>query len=508
MTRFVGLLSILLLCALPLAGQMSHHGTSDHEPPADLGVIEFPNSGAAAAQPHFIRGVLLLHSFEYAPSARAFREAQAADPEFALAYWGEAMTFNHPIWGEQDLAAGRAVLARLAPTAAERAAKARTEREKGYMAAVEILFGEGEKSARDAAYSAAIGALAERFPGDLNARSFHALSLLGLAGIERDTRNYMRAASIAEEIYEIDKRHPGALHYLIHAYDDPVHAPLGLRAARLYAKAAPAASHAQHMPSHIFFALGMWEEAIASNIASMNTARDQGMGGYHPLHWLEHAYLQVGRRDDAAKLVAVMAGDVEKKPTGAARAHLAMTRATWLVETRGGGARSMREPVDSSGIVTIGSFAGHDLARGLAAIESEDSGAAAGALRDLRNRVAAGRKAVGSGTEVASRYDSVTPSELRAAEIMEMMLDGAIRFAGGKQDEGIRLAREAAAAEDSMSFEYGPPQTVKPPYELLGELLLRAGRRDEAAKAFERVLATHPNRTLTLEGLRKVKGEG
>lgn len=310
LTLFVAT-TMAMAIAASSAAQHHHEAPASAIPELELGDITFPNSGSPAAQPHFLRGVLLLHSFEYLQAARAFAAAREADPAFVMAYWGEAMTHNHPIWGEQDRAAARAVLEALAPTSAERRSRAATDREKGYLEAVEVLYGDGSKKERDAAYSAAMKALAERHPDDLDARAFYALSLLGLTGAERDTANYMRAAAAAEEVYEKNRRHPGALHYLIHAYDDPVHAPLGLRAARLYATVARGASHAQHMPSHIFFALGMWQEAIASNIDSMKTARDQEAGGYHPLHWLEHAYLQVGREDDAAALVKIVEADVE-----------------------------------------------------------------------------------------------------------------------------------------------------------------------------------------------------
>jgi tetratricopeptide (TPR) repeat protein len=490
---------------LPLTTAAQHRHESPEVQPAvvDLGETHFRTSGSAAAQPTFLRGLLLLHSFEYAAARRAFAEARAIDPSFAMAYWGEAMTHNHPIWGEQDLDAARAVLAALAPTAVERLALAPTHREKGYLAAIERLYGDGGKRERDAAYSEAMGELARRCPDDLDARAFYALSLLGLTGEVRNTANYMRAAGVAEEVYELNKRHPGALHYLIHAYDDPVHAPLGLRAARLYASVAPAASHAQHMPSHIFFALGMWDEAIASNAASMKTARDQNAGGYHPLHWLQHAYLQIGRNEDAARLVAVMEEDVRRRPTEGARSHLAMVRATWLVETRGAGAASMREPVDSSGITAVGPFAGLDLARGLAAVERGDLTAARQALGDLRGRLETARAALRTRGEVRSRYQTVSPEEVGATEVMEQMLDAAIAFAAGDRDTAIRKARQAAAAEDALVFEYGPPATVKPAWELAGERLLEAGRSDEATAAFERVLARYPNRRLTVEGLKR-----
>ena len=500
-------LSLVLTLALAASASAQHH----HEPaardlPAELplGEIHFPNSGAAAAQPHFLRGVLLLHSFEYDAAARAFAEARRVDPRFAMAYWGEAMTHNHPIWGEQNLAAARAVLSALGPNAATRRAAAPTDREKGYLAAVETLYGEGSKLERDAAYSAAMGELAKRHPDDLDARAFHALSLLGLTGAERDVENYMRAAAVAEEVYEKNRNHPGALHYLIHAYDDPVHAPLGLRAARLYAKVARGASHAQHMPSHIFFALGMWEEAITSNIDSMKTARDQGAGGYHPLHWLEHAYLQIGRNDDAAALVKIVESDVASKPVMMARTHLAMTRATWLIERRGAGPASMRQRVSNEGIAAILPFVAHDFARGLSAIEDKDLDAAQKALQELRQLIAAGRASVGS-SDVATRLQTVTEADIRTAEVMATALEAVLTFITGDATAGVKLARKAAEAEDALVFEYGPPATVKPAWELAGELLLASDRPAEAADAFRRALKRYPNRRLSVEGLRRAE---
>ena len=501
-------LLLIVGSALAVSSAAQHHEETPATLPAEmaLGEIHFPSSGSAAAQPHFLRGVLLLHSFEFGPAEKAFAEARKIDPTFAMAYWGEAMTHNHSIWGEQDRGAARAVLAKLAPTPAERRQLARTDREKGYLAAVETLYGEGDKRERDAAYSAAMKELSARFPDDLDARAFYALSLLGLNGDARNLENYMRAAGVAEEVYEKNRRHPGALHYLIHAYDDPVHAPLGLRAARLYATVAPAASHAQHMPSHIFFALGMWDEAIASNIASMKTARDQGAGGYHPLHWLEHAWLQTGRNDDAAGLVRIVEEDVAKKPLPFARMHLAMTRATWLVETRGGGPASMMQRVDNSGIATIMPFAGHDFARGLTALQLKDAALAVEARRALSQHLEAGRAARAKKNDPVSRSQTVSEADLQSVEVMGLALDAAIAFSNGARDEAIRLVRKAGEAEDAVIFEYGPPATVKPAWELAGELLLAADRKDEAADAFRRVIKRYPNRRLTLEGLRRAEG--
>jgi tetratricopeptide (TPR) repeat protein len=495
--------------AFVLTGLLAFAAAAQHEhaaPATDLGDVQFSNSGNAAAQPHFVRGLLLLHSFEYPPAAAAFRRAQEADPSFAMAFWGEAMTANHPIWGEQQLENARAILGRLGSNAQARRAKAPTEREKAYLHAVEVLYGEGTKKERDAAYSEAMRQIAEKFPQDLDGRAFYALSLLGLSGDVRNVANYMRAAAVAEEVYEQNKRHPGALHYLIHAYDDPVHAPLGLRAARLYSKVAPAASHAQHMPSHIFFSLGMWDEAVASNTDSLHTAHQQGSGGLHPLHWLAYAHLQRGNRGEAEALMKRLDEQAAANPNPYSLIHQAMVRATWLVETGGAGPESATVPVARGNIGSIGAFAGHELARGLTAIAAgrpADAGKALAGLRALRED---GAKKLGESGTAPSRFDLVTAPELEAVRIMELELLAAMRMTEGKTDEALRLAQEAAELEDRTEFEYGPPVTVKPPYELYGELLLRAKRPAEAASKFERALQRYPKRRLSVEGLRRARG--
>ena len=468
-----------------------------------LGATNFPNPARSAHNPTLRPGPLLLHSFEFDAARESFRAAQARDPGFVMAYWGEALSHNMPLWGEQDLEAARAVLQRLGPTREARMTRAATERERGYLASVEALYGDGTKVERDASFNRALDELARQFPEDLDARSFHALSWLGLSGSTRDTANYMRAAAEAEAVYEIDPRHPGALHYLVHAYDDPVHAPLGLRAARRYGKVAPAAAHAQHMPSHIFFALGMWDDAIEANIASLATARSQGQGGYHALEWLAYACLQQGMREDAAKLVQSVADDVARNPTPGNRTTLAYARAMWLVET--GSADAMgRADVDETGIKSIYAFSAYDFARGLVAARSGDVAAAEARARRLQARSDTARaNAVGV---VASRYDSVTPVELEQGQVLATALEGAILFAQGKRDDGLDRVREAIARADSMAFEYGPPYSVKPLDELLGDLLLTAENPAEAAAAYRKTLAVHPDRRLAVAGLNAALG--
>jgi tetratricopeptide (TPR) repeat protein len=492
-----GLLAGWLACVLPA---LAHEEASlSGVVTGDLGETTFPTSGAARAQPDFMRGLLQLHSFEFDAARESFQAAIEKDPGFAMAYWGEALSFNMPIWGEQDLVAARAVLERLAPTVAERLAKAPTERERDYLASVEQLYGDGDKTERDANYSAALGAMSRKYPDDLDARSFYALSLLALTGTNRDTGNYMRGAAEAEAVYEINPRHPGALHYLIHAYDDPVHAPLGLRAARRYGKVASAAAHAQHMPSHIFFALGLWDDAIEANIASLATARSQGRGGYHPLEWLAYAYLQEGRQDQAAELVKIVEQDVAAKPTQGNRPTLASLRATWLIETGGAPGVDGWPEVDSAGIASTGAFVAQDFCRGLMAARAGKLDLAAANLARLRARTDAARERIAG--VVANRYDTVTPEEIEYDEIMAVALDGAIQFARGEHDAGLAAVREAIATADTIAFAYGPPWSVKPLDELLGDLLMQADKPAEAVPAYDKALSLHPNRRLAREGL-------
>ena len=257
MSRVI-LVFLLLFIAPANFVRAEHHDASSSKSagPVELGKIDFPTSGPADAQKYFIEGVLLLHSFEYGRARRAFQQASSESRDFAMAYWGEAMTYDHPIWPEYDPVGASDALARLGPTPDARRAKAPTEREKMYLDAVERLFsrsGDREQVAAD--YSAAMERLAKRFPDDLEAQAFYSLSLLGLTRTTRSTENYMRAAAVAEGVYQKNPNHPGALHYLIHSYDDPVHAPLGLRAARAYGTVARGSvACAAHAVAHLFCA--------------------------------------------------------------------------------------------------------------------------------------------------------------------------------------------------------------------------------------------------------------
>jgi tetratricopeptide (TPR) repeat protein len=481
---------LLLLAGAGLAGSLRAES-------ARLGRIDFPTSGGAGAQKRFLEGVLLLHSFEYSDSAEAFREAQKLEPGFAMAYWGEAMTKNHPIWNERDSDAAREVLRKLAPTRAERLAKSPTERERAYLEAVEILFEEGSKAERDRAHAEAMRKLYERFPKDLEAASFYALALLGTTQGTRDFPTYMKAAAIAEEVFAENAEHPGAAHYLIHSYDDPIHGPLGLRAARVYARIAPAASHALHMPSHIFLALGMWEDTVSSNEASWDAADARVVRkklpvderGFHALFWLEYALLQQGRFREAREELATMEQDTRKSGSERTRRHLGAMRAAYLVET---------ERCDGEVLAMKLEDPSAERDRFVAGFCAWKLGDRAGLERALAKLPADDRP---EGTHAHGAHAAPASGSATVAGVLRQELEAMRRFSRGEREEALRLAREAAAAEDSMVFEFGPPDVVKPAHELAGELALAIGRAGEAKAEFEAALARAPGRSRSLLGL-------
>lgn len=461
-----------------------------------LGEIDFPTSGSDAAQKHFLEGVLWLHSFEYDKALEAFVSARTIDPGFAVAYWGEAMTYNHPIWMERDAAGARTALERLAKTPEERLKKAPTEREKGYLRAVEILYAEGEKKSRDDAYADSMRRLAEQYPNDMEAASFYALALLGTCQYERNIPTYMKAAAIAEEVFSKNPLHPGAAHYLIHSYDDPVHAPLGLRAAKAYSRIAPAAPHALHMPSHIFLALGMWDDVVTSNTSSWKASNAKN---YHALHWLEYGYLQQGRYQDARKLLSIMQKDNEKDGgSDRTRYFFGGMRAAYIIEARAWQGDVLDLKVSTDG-TSIAVSTGQLFVGGFAAIQRGDLESAKKVLTDLEELTSSQQsKETGHAHNI---YSCNSPSDIKAAAVMKKQLRGMILFHEGDKENGLKLLQETTGEEDAMSFEFGPPLIIKPSHELYGEMLQQVKRHAEAQKQFEVALARAPKRSLSLLGL-------
>jgi tetratricopeptide (TPR) repeat protein len=465
-----------LLLAAPLAAQAPR-----------LGTIDFPTSGAPPAQREFVTGVLFLHSFEYERAAQAFRRAEQLDSGFAMAYWGEALTYTHPIWDEQNADAGRGALARLAPTRAARRARAPTGREQAYFDAVETLYGTGSKGERDTAYATAMARLVAAYPNDLEAKAFHALALLGLSQGVRDVPTYLRAAAIADTVFRANPNHPGAAHYIIHAYDDPAHARLGLAAARAYSKIAPDAAHAQHMTTHIFVALGLWDDVVAQNeIAQHLTHAAPG----HYTAWLNYGYLQQGRHRDARAHLGTLRGSMGASPPRRQRAGLALIRAHYLVNTRQWDGDVARWSI-SLGDTTAGAKVLDAFVGGMSAVERGDRVAARQALATLDAL---------TGRAAATSTDGDEDPEVGEIQALELR---ALLQVAASPDSAVALLRRAAALEDAMPIAFGPPVVIKPTHELLGEVLLSLRRPREAQAEFQRALALAPRRALSLLGLRR-----
>lgn len=475
MRRFF--LVLLLLFPAPLVAQT-------------LGKIDFPNSGNAESQAPFLRGVLLLHSFEYEDAAQSFKQAQQADPGFAMAYWGEAMTYVHPLWNQKDSIAAKAALQRLAPTATTRSEKAATPREKLYLAAAEALyFGPGAKPKQDTLYTEAMERLVNANPKDDEARSFYALSLMGLSQGIRNIPTYMKAGAIAEEIYRRNPLHPGALHYIIHAFDDPIHAPLGLFAAKEYSQIAADADHAQHMTTHIFLAMGMWRETVSQNAVASGADTNVWRPGHYTA-WHNYGLIQLGRYESARHYLDLVRRNLASASNVARQNYLLTMRAHYLIGTErwddGVADWTLEAPQSASGPRALDAYA-----TGVSQLRRGKRAEAEQTLVKLE------------GIAKGSQADNVYGASPRVPQILAGQLKAQIMWEKGKKAEAIGLLRAATKDVDALPLEFGPPDIVKPTHELLGELLLANGNALEAQAEFIKALDLTPGRSLSLIGLEK-----
>lgn len=492
-----------------------------------LGHIDFPNSGSAAAQSTFLTAVLWLHSFEYDEAIASFRAAERLDPSFALAYWGEALSYEQPLWYHEDVAKARAALARLGPTPAARRARAPTAREKGYLDAVEVLFGDGDRATRVRAYSEAMTRLMHAYPADDEAAVFAALAQL--ATIPEGQRNIqisLAAGAIAARVLEKNPNHPGAAHVVLHAYDDGEHAAMGLKAARIYAKIAPASSHARHMPSHVFLPLGMWDEAAASDessfAASVERVRREKLSvtqeDFHSLSWLEYEYLQQGRFVKARETLEPVRRALDETRKGtptvdstghhgveseigrgfgplSLRSELASMRARYVIES--GDWEMMKSQPSFDNIDEL-------FALGISSVRLNDFARADAALEQL-NTVARGQS-----NTVARGFSRADPGGLSRAEpdrdlfeiaaIMADELHGVLSLVRGAFDEGVGALRRAASLEGKRAKPIARPYPIKPAGELLGEALLALDKPQEALAQFQAALVRTPRRPAALLG--------
>jgi len=454
----------------------------------------FSTSAPPSARAAFARGVTLLHSFGYDRAREAFVEAREIDPDFALAYWGESLTYNHLLSAERDLDSPRRALLRLAPTRELRLAKANTDYERGFIRAAEALWmGSGTEQERRLAYLAEMQRLYESYPDDMEAASFYTLALLVAVGPLEDTsyRLNMRAGALALELLARDPSHPGAAHYTIHAFDDPVHAPLALPAARRYAEIAPDVSHALHMPSHIFMQLGMWDAALASNRAAFLAAESQWQpvdspgDMFHAADWAQYAALQLGETAEAERWIAKIDAVIRRtNPGPRLEAISRRLRARLMIETQ----RWENVPLHPWATEA------EALASGLAAAELgnlERAQSASDHLRELALRPASTSATFDRGNK---------PALIAEAEVQAMIAFALDDTANARThlDRAIEIA-------DTMGPPRGAAVPLKPPHELYGELLLRIGRPDQAIPMFRQSLALMPGRALSSLGLERAQ---
>ena len=329
------------------------------------------------------------------------------------------------------------------------------------------------------AYMNAMGWLSAAYPDDHEARAFHSLSILGSTDGERDFGTYIKAASVAQPIFDANPDHPGAVHYMIHSFDDPVHAPLGLEAARAYSEIAPGAGHAQHMTSHIFVALSMWDDVVSANVRArdVQNAREEELGRPpnvcgHYTSWLHYGWLMQGKIADAERGMA----ECRERALNS----IVASETNYFVNMRARHVLDLRDWSAAGRLAADVDHPGYDFIDAYAAIKSGNI--------ELGQRRTDWLKA---------RSDADQPRQ----QIAIMELDALLALDAGESDRAIKLLEEAAALEESLPFEFAPPASLKPPHELLGEVLAAVGDHAAALTAFRAALNFTPERGPSLMGL-------
>ena len=490
MRKLILVLSIAVtFCGAAIADEDHHHEELTQD---QLGTVHFPVSCTPDAQKTFEKGVALLHSFWYEEAEKTFLDAEKQDPKCAMAYWGEAMSLWHQLWDEPNAATIKRAAADLKK--ADKA-KAPTERERDYIQALRAFYSNSKKAdhkARARAYSAALEKVYQKYPDDHEAAAFYALSLLA-SEPDNDTTfaNRKQAGAILEKLFAAEPNHPGIAHYLIHTYDKPQLAQLGLPAARRYAQIAPSAPHAVHMPSHIFARVGDWPDSIQSNLASIAATRkasEMNMGGeghqFHAMDFLIYAYLQSGRETDALKVIeevktmpAMNMGGMDRDMQAFAMSKFPAMYALELHRW----SEAAALPVISK--ATPGDRAYTYWAK---AVGSARSGNLAEAKKNL--------------AEIdAIHKDHLTGKNTYAAEYEDMLYQEAsawVMRSEGKDEEATAALRKVADHEDAV----GEEQTSMPAREMLADMLLEMKRPEQALAEYHGDLKFNPKRFNGLYG--------
>ncbi|SDT60263.1 tetratricopeptide repeat protein [Bradyrhizobium canariense] len=471
--------SLAILAAAGLSLVQPAFGQSDDK---TLGTVHFETSCNPEAQKLFDRGMLYQHSFWYRASQREFEGVLKADPQCGIADWGIALSLlwnPHTPPPAKNLAEGAAALAKA------KSIGAKTQRERDYIDALSAMYADYDKvdhRTRMLAYTKAMEQLAQRYPDDDEAQIYYALALNTSASPSDKTyANQLKGAAILEVIAKRQPQHPGVAHYLIHLYDYPAIADKGLEAARRYAKIAPAAAHAQHMPSHIFTRVGYWKESIASNVESVRVAKAarESSDELHAMDYLVYAYLQLGQDDKAKAVIDEMntvQGFAETFVAGpyamaASPARYAVERGDWKAA-----AELQVRPGPLANVQAITYFA-----RALGAARSGNPEAAKddiAKLGELRDKLRDAKDAYWS----------------EQVDIQQQVASAWVLDAEGKHDDALKAMSAAADAEDRTEKHPVTPGVPKPARELYGEMLLEHGDAKEALAAFEATLKKEPNR--------------
>ncbi|WP_142783436.1 hypothetical protein [Changchengzhania lutea] len=500
--------SIVLLMIIMLSACKKQETEIDY-----LGIVNLEVSGKTEAIPEFEKGLLLLHSFEYQDAREAFLKAQDIDSTMVMAYWGEAMTYNHPLWKNQNYENGFAAVKKMK---AINKTNQLTELERDLAHAAEKLYKpKTAKKERDQDYMHYMEALYKKHPNNHEIAAFYSLSLLGSVSEGRNDSIYGLGANIANKILSENAQHPGALHYLIHSYDDPDHAHLALNVADSYAKVAPDASHALHMPSHIYVALGMWDKVISSNIdsyqASVNRMNLRDLGndarGYHAYHWLEYGYLQNKHIEEAEKMVFDMLHYENKNPSKRARMYLLFLKGTFLAETNLWEHPISDIEVDVSDL-NIAVRAQNYFLDGMQAFKAGNKNALDALIADMEKGISKETLLVdniNSGFTVCASTSRVIPdqSDINQSNIMKVQLKALQSWMVNDLIEAEALLKESVHLQDELSYSYGPPFILKPTPELYAEFLLAQNRPQEAIALYKKSLKKGTKRLVALEGIKR-----
>jgi tetratricopeptide (TPR) repeat protein len=493
---------VLVFCSVTVPAQ---HGDHRHEPSEKVGRVNFVISCTPLAQKQFNRAVAWLHSFEYEEAEKAFNEVAAADPRCGMAHWGVAMSNYHPLWAAptaDELKRGWAAVEKA------KLAGARTQRERDYIAAIETFYKDADKvdhRTRTFAYHEAMKRVYENNRTDQEAAVFYALTLITTGTMSAD-KTYARekqAAQILHRVLARQPQHPGVAHYLIHSYDYPALAQLALPAARSYARIAPASAHAQHMPSHIFIRMGLWQEAIRSNLDAEASAkafsRRHKMAGawdeqLHAMDYLAYAYLQSAQDKQALAVLEEMnkIQSVEPQTFKVAYAFAAIPARYVLERKRWDEAAKLTLPANTVSMFPWQRFRWAEAhihfarAIGFARLGDVDS------ARQEVEKLAALRDGLKIGK---GEYDWATQ-----VDIERQIAAAWLAFAEGKHDESLQLMRAVADLDDATDKHPVTPGSILPAREQLGELLLELKQPSAALAEFETSLRTSPERFNGLYG--------